>query len=393
MNTTQDRIADVVCTFVFVVAVEATTDGTDTGRTDIARGTNVVIATRCVVCSVLAAQVGVAGVTGTGVGIVAIESCRRGTQPVTTNIPCCALILVVTARGVVGVNTTDLWVTGVVCTGVGVITIQYARGRADLVLANITRGTHIGVGAVDGVCGVAAARLYIAGIICADVVVITVQGCGAGLTGARGTNVSTGAGVSVIAVQCVVTIDAAGDRITGIVGTGVRIITVLVASRFATAGRTDVVQGADIVIGTRVIIVRMLATEIQVAGVGCTELAVVTVQWVRSGTRSSRTDVASRTGVSVVAAFTVMHKGTARICQAYVVCARVSIVTVQTAGGLANPIGAGVTYGARVAVGAGQAIIGMGTSADRVAGVCSASIRVVTVYIRGSCTDAIAARL
>jgi len=129
----------------------------------------------------LASKIRVAGITGAGVVIVAVQSCWSCAQTGATHIPSSAFILVVAATAIIGMSTTGRWITGVVGAAITVIAIQHIRRGADLVLADITRGAHIGVGAGDGVCGMGAAGIHVTGVIGADICVITVEGRTSGL--------------------------------------------------------------------------------------------------------------------------------------------------------------------------------------------------------------------
>jgi len=141
-------------------------------RTFVSRRAGVSVITRVVVVVVGAAGHGDAFVIRTRVVVVAVLRRRADAHPAGAFVLERARVHVVANAGVVGVQASEEWVAYVLCALVVVFTIQLFAGLARSVLAVVVGGALVAVAAGCVVVGVKAAGLGVARIIRARVAVV-----------------------------------------------------------------------------------------------------------------------------------------------------------------------------------------------------------------------------
>ena len=166
--------------------------------------------------------VGIAGVRGALVLVIADHRRPRLATAVGANVAVGTSIIVVALSNIVHVDTTQLQVAGVVGAILGIITEGIVADED-------------------------AARGRIAGISRAGKTVIALYG-GSGDTLAEGADVTLSAGIAVIAWRHIDNVEAADPGVTRVIGAGATIITVEGLATNANTALTKIPNGADITV-------------------------------------------------------------------------------------------------------------------------------------------------
>jgi hypothetical protein len=145
------------------------------GRTGIIRGACVAVIAGRGVGNELATCIGVTGIVGARVPVVAAESTATGAFPLVAGILHGAEVIVVARQRVEGVDAPPHRVTGVSGAEILVSAVHGAGVATHVALADIAGSTRIAVVAVRSIRGVLAARGRIAGVVCARIAVITID--------------------------------------------------------------------------------------------------------------------------------------------------------------------------------------------------------------------------
>jgi len=292
--------AGVIGADVAVVTVWRRSSDTHTRETGVCCGTGVAI--------IAAQRVGHAGaackyraeVVRAGIAVVAVGSNSSHANASAAGVGFTARIAVVTCDGVGSAETPRCHVAGVISAGVAIVTV----GREPAYTC--TRGTHVcggaGVAVVtgDGDVDVEAASERIAGVGRTNVAVVTIR-CSAANAGSGRAGVVGGAGAAIVARGDVGNALASGRRVAAVVGAAVGVVAVRCGTTYACSGRAGVVGGAGVAVITRGCVRRCYASESLVAGVGGTDVTVVTVRRNTAGADTTDADVVGGAGVAVIA--------------------------------------------------------------------------------------------
>jgi len=191
-----------------------------------------------------AAEKRIADIVGAGVAVVTV--CRKTTEasPGTTSITNGAGIAIVANRGYVHVLAAKRYIAHVVSAGVVVVTIGEDPAYAGTsTVTGVVGGTGIAVLAGSDVWRVEAAASRIAGVVRAYVEIVAVGGETADTKACAITGVRSGTGIEVIAGQDIGRVDTSCNRVARIVGTDVRVVAVGRRSAEAHAGAVAGVTG------------------------------------------------------------------------------------------------------------------------------------------------------
>lgn len=224
--------------------------------TSIVGGAGVAVVARLIGIDVDTAHLGVTGVVGAGVPVVAGRRGPAGAAAIRADVTACAGIPIIAAHSIVEVNTTLLTAAGIVGTGVPVVAVDGCATSALSIAADVIARARAAVVAGGGVGRSLATRAGLARIVRACIPVVTI-GWGAAAAAPTGASVVEGARTAVVAGPGVGAVHAARGPLAGIICADV----VVVAVRRGTAQAAS--PGAAVVARTGVAIVAGL----RVAGV------------------------------------------------------------------------------------------------------------------------------
>lgn len=124
---------------------------------------------------------------------------------------------------VVHINTPTAWITRIGRTRIVVITNQCGSAHTRAARADVVGGAGISVITRRRIVGIHAARLWVAGVIGATVVVVAGD-CGTSYAGAAATRIIGGTGVAVVTCGCVIGKGTTRRRSTPIVGADIVVV-------------------------------------------------------------------------------------------------------------------------------------------------------------------------
>ena len=183
---------------------------------------------------------------------------------------------------------------------VAVIADELGSRHAGFAIAGVAIGTRIAILARVGCSLVFATFARFAVVVCTDVVVIAVD-CPTADTRAGDTLIRCRAQIVVITGCCVWCVDTAGRMTAGIVRTRVSVIALERSTRGALSVKALVARRANIAVGAGLVVVCMGAALIEVAGVVCAGVAIITDGVCGACASPTATGVSCRTFVAVVA--------------------------------------------------------------------------------------------
>ena len=350
MDTTQGGITAVGGAWVVIVAAHKRATRTASCDTGIGGGTYISVTTGHRVLWVLTARHAVAAVRGTEVSIVAIRNRGERAAAIYALVAKGARVVIVAENAVICMLAAATRGAAVVGAGVAVVAVDRGARCTRTRCADVVHRTTAAIVTWDRVVSVGAARNGRTDIIRAQVAIVTGKSCCARQACTVTTDIANGAGASVIAGDRVGDIPAAGARVTTVCRTEVQIITGRDRSRLARPTGTDVTEGARVSIRTGNIIDLMGTAYRGITDVVRADVFVI-AGW-RDGALAGSvgTHIYGSAGVSVVAWDRVVDMKTASLGAATVVGTRVAVVAGQGLVGNTAPLGAGVTDGTGVLV-------------------------------------------
>jgi hypothetical protein len=146
---------------------------------------------------------GITGIIGAGIVVVARSSAGEGAEAVAAQVSGGARIAVVTRGRIGGMLAPCFGAAEVVGAEIAVVTGHGRARQADAVCALVVDGTIVAIVTASGVGGVDAAAIRVARIICAGIAIVAVGGV-AGGTGAAVAGVRGGTRVAVVASPALV---------------------------------------------------------------------------------------------------------------------------------------------------------------------------------------------
>jgi len=268
-------------------------------------------------------------VIGTDIVIIAVNEILTLTGAIYTNITLSADIPIIAGRtircGII--DTTMSWITGIVCTGVIIVT----RNRSP-----ITSAVYALITCCTGISIIAEVTIHwrkytspywITGIICTRVIIVTRNR--SPLTSAVYALITCCTGISVIAgrtIRCEI-IDTTLRWITGIVCTGVIIVTrnwgpltFTICTNIALSAGISIIAGRTIRCG-------IIDTTLSwITGIICAGVIIVTRNW-GPLTFTICTNITLSAGISIITGISIWNKHTAPHWITGIVCAGIIIVT------------------------------------------------------------------
>jgi hypothetical protein len=269
-------ITGIVCTDVAVIAIDLAGGQALPVRADVPRGAGVEVGAGYRVAGVLAAFIGIAGIVGTGVAVVAGQGPGTGTLALVTDVYGSARVAIVAGPRHGGIDTPRILIAAVLRAHSAVVTGQFACASTEPLGTHIPGGAGIEVIAGDGIELVKTPLFRVTPVVGAFVTVLAVQDTFAETLPARA-EIFGRTGIVVIAGNDVVGEDAAGLGITNVVGAKVIVIAYDGNSSGANALGTHICLGTCVQVVARQGIVAIEATGIGIAGVGGADVVVVTV--------------------------------------------------------------------------------------------------------------------
>jgi hypothetical protein len=191
---------------------------------------------------------GLARIIGTEVAVIAIDSFWPGADSVIADIPGGASIPIIALNNVGSVLAASFGVTGVIGTRLVVVAVYAAGSRAETSITDITAGAGITIIAWDSIVGMFTSRDGIARIIGAKNTIIAIDSFWPGAD-TDIADISGSAGVPIVALKDVGSVLASCRRVARIIGT--RLIVVAI---YDPGSGTDSVV-ADITGGTGIIVI------------------------------------------------------------------------------------------------------------------------------------------
>ena len=276
-------------------------------------------------------------------------------------------------------HTTGIRIARIVGTELGIVAIKHPCSQARACLALVTGRTRIAVVTVGLVEDMLAARNRIASVIGADITIIAVK-IPRSQAGTVTANVAGGTHVTVAARVRVGVVQAACDRLTGVVSTQVAVIAVYRGPGKAGPGLARVPRGTGVGIITWQGVVVVHAAVCRVTPIGSADVGIITVHRTLVRASPKLTMVPFRACVAVVAGcqngIVDTHSGFA-----FIFGADVPVVAIEQRSGNANSVQAVVIEGTWIAVVAGPLTVFVSTAAIRLTEVGRTWVAVVTVQL------------
>jgi hypothetical protein len=277
------------------------------------------------------------------------------------------------------VKTTGLGTAGIVGADLGVVTVQSIGSRLALGGGtNVAHGARISIVTRFAVRGEETTRVRVTGVVRTEVVIAAAQFFPR-LTLAVETGIAGGASVCIIAGSNVEGVLATVTGVAEIGGAGIIVTATDQTPSGAPTLAAFVAVGADIAIITRGNVRDKLATGVGVTFVICVEVAIVAYQVTAAGTLTEGALVGSGAQITIVTGGRVEQMDTSGPGVTGIIGAEVFIVTREGISRRAYSVLAPITHGAGVAVVAGGEIGRMLTSDIRIAGIIGTEIPVVTL--------------
>jgi len=238
-------------------------------------------------------------------------------------------------------------ITGVIGTGVVVITVDGIGADAKSIEAVVDARAGVAVIALGRVGGVETDSV-VADVLGADVRVRAVFGLSNALGGQAA--VVDGAGVTVVALAWLENVDAAVGGITEVLRAGVLIITVELTGAHARARRAGVGQGAHVLVVTWARVGDGDAPLIGLTEIVCARISILAVRWTARNAQTRGAGVTHGTEIAVFAGRGVVRVFTAQVLGAGVVGAGVIVIAVHQGDAFALTRHAGVVVRTGVVV-------------------------------------------
>jgi len=214
-------------------------------------------------------------VVGAGVSIVAIFDSEPQAGPSGAGVVFCTGIAVVTGHTVITMTTSSRFTAGIRSAIVSIIAIVGGARKANTGRTDIARGASVPIVTGGRIVGVGTAQSRVTGIRSAVVVVVAEDGSRPNAD-AIGAHIGRSTCVVVVAEGTVGRMNTASRGIACVRRTGIRVVTGERAGPVAGPTGTGVRWGADVVVITGEGVVAMLATQVQVTGVGGAYIVVIT---------------------------------------------------------------------------------------------------------------------
>jgi len=298
-ETTLTRNATINGTGILVVAKHLFEAGALTFLAEVASGAIITVITRSLIELVDATEGGVADVIGAEIVVVTVQLADRCANPVCTVVPNGAKRPVIAEFLIGRVNTPIIGIAGIIGTDVEIVAIGN-RAKAPAIGAMIVIRAGISIIARILVQLMEAADLGIAGVIGAGIVIVAVKHRSGGAQ-ARLTVVSDSTWIKITALTFVGFEEASGIRITAIVSARILVVTGDGRTRLADAFTAHIVgrTNTTILAGGRVVSVN--ATSGSITKVISTRIAVHTIQRSPGPACTVGANFANSAGVAIVA--------------------------------------------------------------------------------------------
>jgi len=387
VDTSGIGLTRVVSADVAVVTIDGRSGSAGAGRAYIPCGAETSIFAGGRIGNCLAARLEVAGIIGTGVIVVAENGRSRRTPTSGAVVVFRAGILVVTGSCVEGELAPRIGVARVVGTDVLVVAGERAAADTFAKMAVVSGGADVTIVAGSLVHGEEAPCLGVTIVAGTNIVVITGEGQ-AGLTDAFPTLVGEGAGVAIVTLYGVGQIGASRSRVAGIVGAEVVVVTdqgftllatLLGVARFRTI--TEVVIVAEECLAPLAALGRVTRFT------AVAEVAVIAEERfsrLAAGGRVTRFQPVA--DVLVVADQQLSPLAAGDRVAAFGTVATVVVIADQRLPSGALTRIARVVGGADITIGAGGPVVGVDTAGVGVAGVVGARVAIVADAVRSGCT-------
>ena len=282
-------------------------------------------------CRMNAAAVGIAAIGGASIAIIAVEGRTADAGAGGAGVAGGAGIAVVTRGAVVGIDTTGLRVAAIIGANVAVVAVGRRAADALATGADIEGGASIGVVAFHRVVDELATDPGDAGIIGAQVVIVAGQ-CFTAKTGSSGALVVDGTDFTVIARGGIECVNAPGLRVAGVGGTDVIVITVRWCTADALSAGTNVARGALVAVFAGCDIGVVNAANLGVTRIISAGIPVVAIEGTGGATDAAVTNIPGGANIAVVALLGVVVVDTAGFGSAGVVGTDVTIIAIELPG-------------------------------------------------------------
>jgi len=300
-GTSSRWVATIIGTLIAVVTSHEACVRAGSICASIVFGTSISIITGQNVSSIHTTRCGVTSVVSTDILIITIGGCRTHAESLCTCIVFTTCVPIVTSNGVVGEYASTLysWVAGIVGADIAIVTNLSFRTCALAVRTNVGNGAGVAIITLENVGHIGAACLRVAAVIGAVFSIGAISHATSG-TSTFQANVIAGAGISIVACNCIVLIDTSYSRVTGIIGADISVVTNSHSGAGTDTVRTNILCGTSVSIVTSFSIGRVDTALYLVAGVIRTWVRIVTNK-VRSGNTSSLgTHIGICTSVSII---------------------------------------------------------------------------------------------
>jgi hypothetical protein len=234
---------------VVVVAIEGAAPGAGTVHTGIPQGAGVTIIASGLIGDVKAPLCGITGIRRTGVLVITVLRLTWLAGPADARIPGGACIAIFTGTGSRRIDALALGIALVLGADIAVIAVLGGPRYADGVGAGIPLGTRVTIVARLGIGGMdALARIGIAGIRRTGIVIITLKKQFPGNAFSLDAMVTEGTGIPIIAGQCVGFMYAADSGVTVIVGAEITVVLANQCNALADGIKTLIVSRTEVTV-------------------------------------------------------------------------------------------------------------------------------------------------
>jgi len=235
-----------------------------------------------------------------GVTLATTDIAAAGTTPLCAEVPFGAGIAVITRGCVVGIRASAAGHAGIICANIIVITVELPKTCLTAALATgVVQGTGIAIITGERVGGIHTAIDGIAAVRGAKLSVVTAQGVGAGHADFVRTDIAHGTCVAIVTVGGIRCKKTSVVRITTVGGAAIAVITIEPTLPFTGSVSTDIIRGARVAIITWQFVPCVLTTCLRLTAVRGAEITIVAILDA-SLTKGIRTGIAYRAEITIV---------------------------------------------------------------------------------------------
>jgi hypothetical protein len=285
---------------IVIVAIGGSTTDALTLLAEVIDGTRVAVVTGDIGCLMLAAPLGQADVLGTWITVIALETALAQTGARDADISRSTAVEVVAWGRVEFVATSSRLVAAIIRAGIAVVAVNQAHAGASAITALVSGGAGVAIVTGLRIGCVHAPQGRVTAVRGTDIAIVTI-GPAAPLAQTGGTQVGNGASIPVITDGGIGHADTPLGRVTGFVGADIAVVAGQSCRTHALTVITNVTGRAGITIVTRKGIELGKAARLRVTQVGGTRVAIIAVGFGARHALTGITEVRQGAGVPVLA--------------------------------------------------------------------------------------------